>query len=188
MSIETGGWGVMGSKRTIHVEIDHRTLANTDGIEGGLIGLARQAEDSHDFEDMLNKAIQSIYQTMPDGIENYGEHGKCGRVWISRFNNRDGHGKANIEFTSSSSSICGYAMKALGTIDLREKTFALHWQDDGHAESIKLYQKPSESFESSAERYMSIPAAVVRDTERVLECLGLQNARKPVLSGKEDGQ
>lgn len=81
-------------KRIVHVEIDDRTFVDTDGLNNGLEGLARQAEDSYDFKDILNTAMQSIYKMQPEGQVNYGGKSPLvGEVWLSIINNKQGPGK-----------------------------------------------------------------------------------------------
>lgn len=146
------------SKRTVHMEVDDRTCVDTDGINRGLAGLASQAEDSYDFEDILTKAMQALYQLQPEGQANYsGDDPRVGKVWLCRFNNHQCPGNANIEYTPSPQyhNRFRYIQKGIGTINLREKTYYVGWGGD------------------RGEDFYQIPNALMRDTPKVMECLGL---------------
>ena len=145
--------------RVVHVEVDDRTLVDTDGLNRGLAGLARQAEDSCDFEEILNCAIQSLYIAQPQGGFNYA--GKCprvGYVWLCRFNNEEGPGKTDITYTplGKYKEMWRYIHKKIGTIDLRGKTYSVAWNSINDSESGH-----------------QIPDILMKDTEAVMECLGL---------------
>lgn len=145
-------------KRIVHMEVDDRTFADTDGINRGLRGLATKAEDSCDFEDILNSAIQSLYRAQPEGQINYGgESPFVGEVWLCRFNNEQGPGNVNVEYIPAGEykEKWRYTQKTIGTIDLRERTFSVGWNGE--------YR----------ESYHQIPEVLMKDTEKVMECLGL---------------
>jgi len=150
-------------KRFVYMEVDDRTFVDTDGLNRGLKGLAIKAEDSCDFEDILKSAMQSLYRTQPKGQVNYGgENPHIGKVWISRFNNEQGPGNVSIEYTPSSEykERFKYIRKTIGTIDLRGRTYSVGWKG------------------KYRESYHQIPKVLMRDTERVMECLGLNRKSK----------
>lgn len=145
--------------RAIHVRVPDNVPVDTASINSALSGLVIQAEDSHDFEDILNKAILSFYRTMPNGKINYGkENGRIGWVYLHRDLNSKGPGYADMEFVPSASyqEKCRYLQTRLGTLNLRERTYSVGW--DGNYD----------------EKQSPIPKAVMKDTERVMECLGFK--------------
>ena len=75
--------------RVVHVEVDDKTWIDTEGLNRGLRGMAVATEDSYDFEDILNSAIQALYMAQPGGEDNYGgDQPLVGRVHLSRFNRK----------------------------------------------------------------------------------------------------
>lgn len=149
--------------RAIHVEVPNNVPVDTASINSALSGLVIQAEDSHDLEDILNEAILSFYRTMPHGKRNYGkENGRLGWVYIHRGLSKGGY--ADMEFVPSASyrEECRYGQARLGTLNLRERTYSVRW--DGN------YDK----------KQSHIPKAVMKDTERVMECLGFKKIEEPL--------
>ncbi len=132
-------------------------------LERLLKRLTIRADDSHDFEDILNKAMQSLYLAQPNGRMRYGDEPvvrlktKIGSVWLCRFNNEQGNGNTNIEYTPSAhyQEKWKYDQRVIGTINLRERTYSPNWN------------------EKYDENYHQIPAVLMKDTEKVMECLGL---------------
>ena len=87
-------------KRTVHMEVSEETFVDTDGLNRGLQGLADHANDACDFEEILRKAIQSLYESLPEGIENYRPSKEAkkpiiGAVYLNRFNNKQGPGNGH---------------------------------------------------------------------------------------------
>jgi hypothetical protein len=150
-------------KRIVYMEVNNRTFVDTEGLNSGLKGLAIKAEDSYDFEDILNNAMQSLYQEQPEGKTNYSEESPLvGKVRLCRFNNNQGHGNANVEYAPAGEykKKWKYIQKTIGTINLRERTFSVDWNEEHN------------------ERYYQIPEILMKDTERVMECLGLDRKVK----------
>lgn len=149
-------------KRIIHVEVDGRTYANTEGLKEGLEGLAIKAADSCDFEDILSNAIQSLYRAQPEGQANYSEENpRIGKVWLCRFNNEKGEGNADIEYTPSDyyEEKWRYIQSTIGTVSLRDRTYSTRWD------------REDKRFD---ENYWQTPEALMKDTETVMELLGLK--------------
>ncbi len=145
-------------KRIVCMEVSDRTVVDTDGLNAGLRGLATKTEDSYDFEDILSSAIQSLYRAQPEGQVNYGgENPRVGEIWLCRFNNEQGAGNANIEYILAGEykERWKYIQKTIGTINLRKRTYSVEWNGRGGED---CYQ---------------IPEVLMRDTGRVMECLGL---------------
>ena len=155
----------MLSRRIIHVEVDGRTDADTEGLNNGLEGLAVKAADSCDFEDILNNAMQSLYRVQSEDQYNYSEENpKIGKVWLCRFNNEQ-DGNANIEYTPSQhyGERWGYIQFTIGTVSLRDRTYSTRWD------------RKDKRFD---ENYWQIPEALMKDTETVMELLGLKYKNK----------
>ncbi len=150
-------------------EIKHNEVRGivTD-LERLLKSLTIRADDSHDFEDILNKAMQSLYLALPHGRMRYGDEPvvrlktKIGSVWLSRYVGDKRPGNANISYTPSAHYQEKWKtfQKVIGTIDLREKTYCVDWN------------------EKYDENYHQIPEVLMRDTEKVMECLGLTRKQR----------
>lgn len=157
-------------KGIVHIEVGSRTGIYTEGLNRGLSELAIKAEESCDFEDILNNAMQSLYQTQPEGQENYG--GKepiIGKVWLSRFNNDHGPGNTNIEYipTGPSKERWNYLQKTIGTVNLRGRTYSVGWDGEYNESGHQINESDHQ-----------IPEVLMRDTERVMESLGLNRKQK----------
>ncbi len=154
----------------MNVEVDDRAFIDIDGLNRGLRGLAMQAEDSWDFEDILNNAIQSLYRAQPKGQTNYGgESPLVGKVRLCRFNNNQGPGNTNIEYIPGREykEKFGYLQRKIGQINLRKRTFSVDWDRriNGDTEGDKYN-----------ESYYQIPKVLMEDTEQVMKCLRLSKS------------
>ena len=150
-------------KRIVHMEINDRTCIDIDGLNSGLRGLAIKAEDSCDFEDILNNAIQSFYLAQPGGQRNYNdEESIVGMVRLSRINNEQRPGNVGLFYTPSKQyrEKWKYIQRKIGIIDLRGKTYSTEWNEE--------YE----------EDYNQIPRVLMRDTEKVMGSLGLTRKSK----------
>ncbi|MFH0711566.1 MAG: hypothetical protein V1889_00395 [archaeon] len=146
-------------KRVVHIEVGDRALVDTDGLNRVLGGMMADVEDSYDLEDILNNVVRWLYRVRPRGQVNYGgKDSLVGIVGLSRFNNRQGPGNVNIEYAPAERyrKKWGYVQKKIGTINLRERTFSVGW-DGEYRES-----------------HCMVPKVLMRDTERVMEYLGLK--------------
>ncbi len=119
-------------------DISRRIKSDVKHIKEELKGLEALAEDSNDFEVILNNAIQAAYLTLPHGHERYGgKNPEVGRVSISR----NGSGEAEIEFTPSKQFQQNYWViydkTTLGIIDLRKKTYQIKSYFPGILRDIK---------------------------------------------------
>jgi hypothetical protein len=136
-----------------------------EDIEDGLKRLVTAADDSQDMETMLNSAIHSFFLAQPDGKRHYDEASPefLGSVWLTRENNTE-TGNASITYTASEkvSEKLGYSQRALGSIDLREKTYSLDWTGASFCDAHGF----------------DVPDAVARDLYDVLHKLGLECAGK----------
>ena len=109
--------------------ITSEALTIADSMRSRLEELTQLAEDSHDFEDILNLALLHLYRQLPDGTRKYGQDDhSTGRVWLSRSNHQEGNGNANLEFTSSLSSKepSRSVDYTIGTVNFRERTYWLN--------------------------------------------------------------
>ena len=156
------------TNRVVHIEMDEKTLVDVDGLNRGLRGLALNAEDSFDLEGLLNNAIQSLFMAQPDGQANYGGNNPAvGRISLNRFNaHREGISLLEYSPAGAYKGKWGYIQAPLGFIDLREKTYSVNWSDEASLVT------------RSREDYYRIPEVVMRDTIRVMDCLGLADRRK----------
>jgi len=149
-------------------EVDDRLVGCITELNRELSRLSINATDSYDFEDILNEAVRSLYEAQPNGQENYGEENpRFGSVWLCRANvglyesdNTQGHGNASIEFTPSTQykAKCKYIQIHIGNINLRERSYFLMVN--------RIYDSDR------------IPEVLMRDTEKVMECLGLTRKQK----------
>ena len=133
-------------KRIVHAEVDSRTWVDMDGIQNGLNGLTRHANDSVDFEDILSDSIRALYLMLPDGEKNYGgEKPKFGIISLNRCNSKeDGH--AVIDWCPSDSwnrnQQNKYAQRHVANINLRDRTYKTPWKDnDGYGHGIPEHLK-----------------------------------------------
>ncbi len=155
------------TKRMIHAEIDENTYIDSDGINKGLKRLCKLAEESNYFEDVLNSALKSLYQTLPKGKENYGDReSKIGSIYLSRFNNRDGN--VNVEYYPSKilESKLKYSSAKIAEINIKEKTFFTN------------YSKISLNGIEYDESFFEYPKDLMKDTEIVMKMLGLNQVFK----------
>jgi hypothetical protein len=155
-------------KKIMNIEVDTR-IPGIEMLHDRLELLITQAADSYDFEDILNNAVQSLYREQIEGQVNYGrKNPRVGKVWLCRSNNEQ-PGKANIEYSPAGEykEKWKYTQKTIGSIDLRGRTFSVDWK-------IGEYNK----------NYHQIPEVLMKDTEKVMECLGLSDLKK-VLSPHE---
>lgn len=142
----------------------NRNFINIEGLKSGLKALEIKAEDSCDFEEILNNAIRALYQAQPIGQENYGNNKpRVGIVRLYRFNSEDGPGNADINYSLSGQYYerWKYIQMTIGTVNLRERTYTSKWDYGQYNEA-----------------YHQIPEVLMRDTERVMECLGLARKQK----------
>ncbi|MBU1204575.1 MAG: hypothetical protein KKE93_01580 [Nanoarchaeota archaeon] len=156
-------------KKIVHFEVDDRLVSCITELNSELSRLLINATDSYDFEDILNKAVHSLYKAQPQGQENYGgENPRFGSVWLCRANvglyesdNTQGPGNASIEFTPSTQyeAKCKYIQTTMGTVNLRERSYSLMLN--------RIYDKSD-----------PIPEVLMMDTEKVMECLGLTRKQK----------
>lgn len=156
-------------KKIIPFEVDDRLVGCITELNSELSRLSIHATDSYDFEDILNKAVHSLYKAQPNGQENYGgENPKFGLVWLCRSNvglyesdNTQGPGNAIIEFTPSKQygAKCKYIQTKIGNINLRERSYSLMLN--------RIYDKSYPA-----------PEVLMMDTEKVMKCLGLTKKQK----------
>lgn len=149
-------------EKIITFKVDIRAEGYLNLLKSPLEGMLSKVADSDDFEDILSKAIMSLYKKQPNGQENYGgENPNLGSVGLCRSNNEIGGGHANIEFNPSlryrPDPIC-FVQQTLGVINLRDKSYFLYW-----GKTIGNYP-PSET--------------LIKDTKEVMKCLGLKKKQK----------
>src|SRR3989344_4910496 len=121
--------------------------------------------DAKDLEFLLSKAIHALFLNQPDGEVNYGEENpKVGRIWPSRANART-KGTLILQYSPSVyyQERFKYTLGGLANINLRKKTYSLYWQRHGL------------DYERLNENFWLIPKVVMKDTEKVIDLLGLQN-------------
>ncbi len=149
----------------VKVKVNSEVPVDIDGLEGGLYDLLTAAEDSCDFEKILNNAIQSFFLAQPDGERHYDRDSPefLGSVWLTRENNTE-TGKASITYTASDEMAekLGYVQRGVGEINLRDKTYSLDWAGSSFCDS----------------QAYDVPDAVARDLYDVLEKLGLEHSGK----------
>jgi len=150
--------------RNATVEFSDGICLDVESLERILKELTVKLEDSCDFEDILNEAILSLYRVQPEGQENYGRgNSRIGWILLSRSNNRGGPGNTDIEYVPSAavSGVYNYLQKIIGSVNLRARTYSTIWHD-AKAYGGTLLPQPHD-----------IPEVLVKDTEKVMECLGL---------------
>lgn len=140
-------------KRIVHVEVDEETFVDMEGIQARLGRLAGLADNSVLLEEILNKGVQSLYRSLPQGCEKYDDNGNpdIGSVRLSSFGCEINHLK--ITYTPSSKAGFGYEHKDIGSINLRGKTYSLV---------------------EGSEDYHGVSNILITDTEQVMELLGLE--------------
>ena len=145
-------------KKSIHLEAREETHLNLETLGIHLQGLVDQAEDALDLEGLLNKAINSLYLLQPNGRENYSfPNPKIGLVRLCQANNQQGPGYTDITYSPSPTlqEYLGYVQTGIGTINLRKKTYSVDWKN-------------------SKETNNGLPPSLMKDTETVMKCLGLE--------------
>ena len=118
----------MSSKRIVSIEVDSETFVDMDGIQRGLGRLCRLSEDSIHFENLLSRAVEYLYTTLPNGQTNYGEDdSQIGHIWLGRFNNKQGN--VNIEFNPSNKfkkeNGVHFTQTSIGYINLRDNIYSI---------------------------------------------------------------
>lgn len=132
-------------------QITYDDRAGVDFFEIGrkLEILANRAANSMYLREVLNSAIQSLFQTLPRGEKNYRgslDSALIGHVWAG---NADSKGVVEITFCPSLRLKKHYVRVPIGSIDIRKKTYFLG-----------TYSKENDS--------------LYKDTERIMELLGLK--------------
>ncbi len=132
--------------------------------------LVERADDACDFEDVLNKAIHSLFLAQPSGKKNYEcDKLKIGRVFLE---NDSVVGAVKIEYKPSikigNDMYLANDSITIGAIDIRKRTYSLE-------QDIKKYDK-SFRLHHNIPLHHKIPI-VLRDTEMVMKSLGLTSER-----------
>lgn len=158
-------------EETIHAKIPSRVGVSVESINRTLKVLISKADDSYDIEKILGYAISSLYANQPWGQKNYtGENPRIGRVTVSRGLGSDEPSTMLISYVPSENfekrwkrkhgKRWIYTSKGLGTIGLRERTCRLNWDS------------------TYDETYFELPENLMRDTEKVMSCLGLKVSKQ----------
>ena len=129
-------------------------------IDEGLANLVVSAEDSKDFEWILNNSIMALLRALPNGERNYGDgpENELGVVWLGR--TRCGPGQARLGFNLSPRmrEKRKFNGRDIGTLDLRRRTYSLVWD----------YPPPGEL------SYNPLYGPLRSDVDKVMEILGFQ--------------
>jgi len=149
----------MANKKLGPIEVDERVFGDAKQIVRGLENLAGIAADRCDLIELFSNAIVLLFQQLPNGDKNY-----CGEIprigIISADNHWDIPGRLDLMYTHSGyrASHRQFVQYSIAQIDLRSRTAELEWKP-GQYRRRKSYH---------------IPAVVRRDTEYILQRLGLR--------------
>lgn len=143
------------SKSTIHAELEDRVHVDVSGINSCLSRLAGLSERSLYLGDFLNRALLSLYRSLPGGEENYGYghaiHEDSPKIGIMAFDfEGEGNNSARLIYgpTGESRERYRYISKGIGRVWFRENNYHMGTYD--------------------------LPIKLVEDTEKVMALLGLR--------------
>ena len=145
------------------VRVSVESNVNTGNLTKDLEYVLTKAEDSDDFQAILNSALKILYRSLPDGEKNYGgKTPQIGTVRIDNFNYEHVPGNVNIAYIPSNEYTrkFGYVECKIGTINLRENKYSTKWSD--------FYN----------EECWHVSEVLMHDTEKVMESLGLKKEEK----------
>ncbi|PIN88787.1 hypothetical protein COU61_03515 [Candidatus Pacearchaeota archaeon CG10_big_fil_rev_8_21_14_0_10_35_13] len=154
-----------------HLEYEHLKTGDVDNVIKGVERLGELARNARDYERILETAINALYFFQEGGRENYGGVSpRLGRISLSQFNCHEGPGKVNLEFTPPAISRWNRDPKwPIGVIDLRRLSISLGW------DSSECRMDTREAEGSS-----DFPNELIRDTEKVMDLLGLVKEYHPI--------
>lgn len=150
------------AKRTtsdISITLGEKTLGHFNDLGMALTRLAEAAEDSYDFEELLDNAMCALYQAQPNGQQNYGgENPAVGTVGLNRSQQ-----EVHLQYSPAGQYAVRwrYTSCDIGKIDLRKRTYSPKWG------------------RNRDEDFLQIPEVLMKDTEKVMEYLGLKREEKP---------
>lgn len=127
-----------------------------------LVALSIATEREQALETMLNSSLQAYLSSRANGEERYGKDARVGKVFVSKFNNRNPY-QADITFAPKGAILrqLRYSQSVIGVLDYSDKTY---------------------SFSHSAGE---LPEQLVEDVEGAMQMFGLHESIKPY-SREED--
>lgn len=148
----------MGSKK-IELIAEDSLGSVPETLQNCLQTLSCWAADSFDLEELLSESVRLLYNSLPNGQENYGgKNPRIGKVFMDRHNTRNGKMILDWSVSDQYYEKWRYVQKSIAVVDLRQKTYWPEWGDSKNRD----------------EEFWQTPNTLMEDTEKVMEKLGLK--------------